>query len=418
VLVVVVAAAGGQLARAGVVRAKPTRRASAGRVVLGGSFRAIRRGVEWTFASGDYLVTTHGDDHGYGYGDAPILINDALGTTAALDPLDSGCDVAAFGPPWLVMNCGGATNATTYNFELYSLADGTRQTLTRNPGLTCNVLCNVGAVGSYWIEWDLNWYHFPETTYFQNIQTGELRDDPTNATTFPDLNSPTLAERTCPGVRLIYSNADYGDGPADANPWGWLTSEGQFALVTTNTEKVFLERCGTHMRRLLPTGGSDRDYADGLVSNASVIVWQPARNRLTGLFLPSLQKFTMPLPRAVAATERGYKGGEFALALTSEALYVNEGVALWRTASLAALPRNVTGPQLTRSGSTLTCVPGSWLSAASFSYEWRVNGSKEQATNATLVLGNSPQQRTVNCSVTASNPTGTTTASSAPLYLR
>ena len=41
----------------------------------------------------------------------------------------------------------------------------------------------------------------PTEVYFQNIQTGELRGDPTNATTFADLNSPALAQTTCPGVQ-------------------------------------------------------------------------------------------------------------------------------------------------------------------------------------------------------------------------
>ena len=43
----------------------------------------------------------------------------------------------------------------------------------------------------------------PTEVYFQNIRTGELRGDPTNATTFADLNSPALAHRTCPGVQLM-----------------------------------------------------------------------------------------------------------------------------------------------------------------------------------------------------------------------
>lgn len=421
VLVVVVAAAGGPLARAGVVRPKPMRLAPAGQVVLGSSFRAIRTGVGSTFASGDYLISTQGSC-AYTCGEAPIVINDRLGTTARLDPR---CDMDAFEQPWVVMSCpaGDVDQAGTGvppDVEIYSLADGTRQIVTPNP-LSCppapsgSADCGAAAVGSDWIEWVWGGYHDPTTFHFQNLQTGEFRDDPTNATTFPDLNSPSLAQTTCPGVRLI--RREDPDGPA-ANPWGELTYEGQFALATTEVGRVFLERCGTHMRRLLPHGWSECCLASDLGSNATVIVWQSARNRLSGLFLPSLQKFTMPLPSAVVASEAQYETG-FELALTSGALYMNEdGGALWRTASPAALPRNVSGPRVTHSRSTLTCVRGSWLNAAKFSFEWRVNGRKEKATKARLVLGKSPERRGVSCSVIASNPTGTATASSAPLYLR
>ena len=48
-----------------------------------------------------------------------------------------------------------------------------------------------------------SYHHAPTEVYFQNIQTGELRGDPTNATTFADLNSPALAQTTCPGVQVM-----------------------------------------------------------------------------------------------------------------------------------------------------------------------------------------------------------------------
>jgi hypothetical protein len=375
---------------------------------LRSSFRKIRPDVAQTFASGDYVVSTHFSAAGEAkYG---IVFNDRLGTTVRLDPR---CLVEALGPPWVVMTCPPHDDQ-----ELYSLVDGTRQTVTPNP-LSCppapdQADCGAEAVGSDWIEWYWGAYHYPTTFHFQNIQTGEFRGDPTNATTFPDLNSPSLAETTCPGVRLIRRDPD----GAYANPWGGLTYEGQFALATTDAGRVFLERCGTHMRRLLPNGWSECCTGSDLASNATVIVWQSALSRLSGLFLPSLQKFTMPLPSAVVAWEER-EAGTLLFALNSDALYVTEyGGALWRTASPAALPRNVSGPRVTHSGTTLTCVRGSWLNAAKFSFGWWVNGRKAKATKSRLVLARSPARRSVNCSVIASNPTGSTTASSALQYLR
>ncbi len=307
-----------------------------------------------------------------------------------------------------------------YDLELYALADGTRQTVTLSPGmpyctsppLDSEVSCSAVAVGAYWIEWVGSSYHHAATeVYFQNIQTGELRRDPTNATTFADLNSPALAHTTCPGVQVMPNSSDtvYEGGTA----WGSLTPYGQFALAVTDNG-AFLERCGTHMRRLL-THGSTGYSPD---SSAGAIVWQAAPGRLTGLFFPSLQPFTIPLPSAVVASQAGYGQG-FALALTSGALYMHEdGGTLWRTASPSALPANTGRPTLTRLGSTVTCRRGSWLNTDRLSYVWRVNRTTEKDAKPTLALGTGGKRRTVSCSVTASNAMGTTTASSDQLRVR
>ena len=84
------------------------------------------------------------------------------------------------------------------------------------------------------------------------------------------------------------------------------------------------------MRRLLSNGQVP-------ASNRRAIVWQAAPNRLNGLFLPSLQTFTIPLPSAVV-TATGLSG----IWLTSGALFLRvwESGTLWRTASLTALPLN------------------------------------------------------------------------------
>jgi hypothetical protein len=343
--------------------------------------------------------------------EAPMLINDRLGSTTALDPR---CGADAVGPPWVLMSCPQSSDPYgPYDVELYSLADGTRQTVTLSPGLPyCSsppldpaVQCRPDAVGAYWIRWVASSYHhLPTSIYFQNIQTGELRGDPTNARTFADLNSPTLAETTCRGVQLNGESQDYLD------LWGSLNSYGQFALANVE-HRMFLEQCGTGTRRRLASGPV------GLpASNRRVIVWQAAPNRLNGLFLPSLQTFTIPLPSAVVTTT-GLSG----IWLTSGALYLRvwESGTLWRTASPTALPLNTSRPRLTRSRSTLTCRRGSWRSAVRFSYAWRVNGrAKQGARKPRLTLGKARKRRSVSCSVTAYNTAGTTTASSAPLHMR
>ncbi len=161
-----------------------------------------------------------------------MLINDRTGTMTALDPR---CDGDGLGAPWVLMSCPQSSDPYgPYDVELYSLADGARQTVTPSPGVPyCRTppgnisdeCANPDAVGAYWIRWDATCYHCADTYLFQNIQTGELRDDPTNATTFADLNSPALAHKTCPGVRVMREFED------ESTPWGSLTTYGQFALA-------------------------------------------------------------------------------------------------------------------------------------------------------------------------------------------
>jgi hypothetical protein len=342
-----------------------------------------------------------------------MLINDRTGTTTALDPQ---CHVDELGPPWVLMSCPVTSNPFgPYDLELYSIADGTRQTVTLSPGMPyCSsppydseVSCSADAVGADWIEWVASSYHhLPTEVYFQNIQTGKVRSDPTNATTFADLNSPGLAHRTCPGVQLLpnLSYSVYSGGTA----WGSLTPYGQFALAVTDNG-AFLERCGTNMRRLLTSGSTP------LASNAGAIVWQAVPNHLSGLFLPSLQTFTIPLPSAMVTTT-----GLSNIWLTSVALYARVWVngMVWRTASPSTLPVNTSRPRLTRSHSTLTCRRGGWRNADRFSYAWRVNGTAKKDAKPRLAVGKARKRRSVSCSVTASNAAGTSTATSAQLHVR
>jgi hypothetical protein len=159
-----------------------------------------------------------------------------------------------------------------------------------SPPYDPEVDCRADAVGADWIEWVASSYHHLSTSvYFQNIQTGELRRDPTDATTFPELSSPTLAQKTCPGVQLM-PNSD----PAYAMGLGPLTPEGQFAIAIGTGNNVFLERCGTQMRRLLANGNTAASSA--LASNANVIVWQATTSQLNGLFLPSPSDVYDPAP--------------------------------------------------------------------------------------------------------------------------
>ena len=67
------------------------------------------------------------------------------------------------GPPWVLMSCPLTSNLSgPGDVELYSLTDGTRQTVTASPGLPpqcpqsdVETECAfAGAVGAYWLRWD------------------------------------------------------------------------------------------------------------------------------------------------------------------------------------------------------------------------------------------------------------------------
>jgi hypothetical protein len=266
VFVVVGAAAGGSLARASVVGHKPRRLAPAGQVVLGSPFQPMKA-VNGVWASGDYVLLSTSLSPGFA-STGWIVINNRLGTTAPLDPQ---CRVDGLGPPWVLMSCLPVSNPD--DVELYSLVDGTRQTITPSPGVPIcpngspsieSECAGAGGVGAYWISWGAGCYHCTGTSFFQNIQTGELRDDPTNATTFADLNSPGLAHRTC--------------------------------------------------------------LESALTSNDGAIVWQGEPGQLIGLFLPGLQTFTIPLPSAITKPPGAPDDTPvLQLEIAADALYVKDG---------------------------------------------------------------------------------------------
>ena len=107
------------------------------------------------------------------------------------------------------------------------------------------------------------------------------------------------------------------------------------------------------------------------------------------------------------------------LLLTSRSLYVlnYDGGELWKTPSPTqpriAKPADTKRPSVKRSGNTLTCERGTWRSASSYAYRWRVNGrAKNIARKPNLTVTKGLKGQTVACQVTASNATGSTTATS------
>ncbi len=307
-------------------------------IVLHGTFRPVRSGVYGVLASGDYVLSTVGD----GLAQGPVVTDDRTGVTT---PLYQGCYVVGIGDPWLLMGCPeGASGAGGYGLQLYSLPTEARQPVSDNPNLPFSP-CNdeflpcafADGVGAQWIRFDARCEQCQDRFYYENIETAQVRLDPASSTTFADLDSSDLTRSTCSGVRVL---AQTRDGHPS---WGSLTVYGSVALATGDDaegrEAVYLERCGTRTRRLLTTAPAP-GTPPAVASSPQSIVWQSSPRALSGLLLPSLRPFTLPLPGPILAAEDASAAGApdgrvVQLALTSRALYVldGDGGRLWRTSA-------------------------------------------------------------------------------------
>jgi len=172
-------------------------------------------------ASREYLLLCL-DNHAVGC-TTPTLINDLTGARTLVHP---PCGSPLLGVPWLLANCGSATQPDIW---LGPLAGGAWR---ENPGAAstfmpcdpqtsnCGQIEPIG-IGTDWIEWDVSpCYHCapPPSPVFTSIQTGAQRVDPTNATTVADLNSPSLARKVCSPLLVprTPSGTDYG-GPGGSS---------------------------------------------------------------------------------------------------------------------------------------------------------------------------------------------------------
>jgi hypothetical protein len=74
--------------------------------------------------------------------------------------------------------------------------------------------------------------------------------------------------------------------------------------------------------------------APSLSGDTHEIVWQATAQGLSGLFLPSLCPFEMPLPAAVAPSLGANPAGlpnVFTISLSSSTLYVETATGIWST---------------------------------------------------------------------------------------
>jgi hypothetical protein len=131
---------------------------------------------------------------------------------------------------------------------------------------------------------------------FQNIQTGELRQDPSSATTTVDLDAPDLTQTPCRLLSVPTAFAPYATQPG----LGSLVFDGSFALsIGTDSylnDEICLEPCGTNLHRRV---GAVTSYAAGLTgANTREVVWLARSGPLlSAVTLPRLQPFAIRLTK-------------------------------------------------------------------------------------------------------------------------
>jgi hypothetical protein len=209
------------------------------------------------------------------------LVNELTGGSTRV-MLPSGCPGPVggqefLGDTWLLVPCPHSA------MDLYALGTGQWKTVLI-PAVCRHRFghgpsCEPDDVGTDWIKYDEARGNLGERWLFQNIVTGVVRHDPTNAHTLPDLDSPRLAGRVCAPLRV----------PPAASQ-NTLALDGRFA-VRTDSPGIFLEHCATHLHQLLTNAALDAKVAPAEV----IWVGRPTRP-VNGIFLPSRRRFRVSRP--------------------------------------------------------------------------------------------------------------------------
>jgi hypothetical protein len=123
--------------------------------------------------------------------------------------------------------------------------------------------------------------------------------------------------------------------------------------------------------------------------------------------------FTPARPGSVLLCAYTDDGAATTLARASQPITVQGGAA-------GGKPANTRAPRVSRVRSTLVCSPGSWSNRPSrYSYGWLVDGKRKKgAGGRKLGVTRGVRGRKVQCAVTASNGTGSITATSPALRVR
>jgi hypothetical protein len=202
-----------------------------------------------------------------------ILINERNGRQTR--PSHPRCTPAGMGGPWIVFDCASkSTNDFVFDSAmLYRMSTGRWQRVELASAIkhACDryrgaASCSTSPtnVGSDWIEFTSNVVTQDENTtdrrLYQNIRTGAVRPDPSDAHHVINLSSRALASAICAPLSV----------PAGGR--GLFYSGGRFALVGSGTGAPFwLEHCGTAKRSYLCATSCNLTFE----LNRHLALWEP-----------------------------------------------------------------------------------------------------------------------------------------------
>jgi hypothetical protein len=239
----------------------------------------------------------------------------------------AGCSPDSMGGPWLLFRCGD-TGVALYGLSTHRW---TTLAIARAARLACApTVCSLQtAIGSTWIQLSGQQCNSglshpgpscnPPVTMFQNIQTGQVERDPAKpgGRIIADLNSRKLGRRLCSPLRV----PAFFDSSSQTSGAGTISVLGRFAIATTTPDvfygspptESFLERCGSTLHeRIAP---DTKAFIVTPAANHQLVLWQKTTASLTGIFLPSLRRFSIALPTAL-------NGFLSPLVVASQLLYV------------------------------------------------------------------------------------------------
>jgi hypothetical protein len=324
---------------------------AAARTQKASSARALTLRTKFTRFGSNELNLIGGGSYVLAYGnDKSVLVDTRTGHRTTV--VEAGCSIpeAVGGASILFLNSGPTCGQDTNDaYELYSITTGQTKALTVNPDpelSECSEMAEqiaagcapVTAVGADWVAFapTCGQDHCGGPSYaFQNLATGATGTPSIdNSSTTIDLDSQTLTRSLCKGVTVPPDSNNERGSPS-------VTVDGRFAIATS-AGGSYLEQCGSRLHESLTYTSYPGCWAGFCAppSNSHAIIWESAPLRLSGIFLPSRQRFTIPVPAKVDPAPGPYvNGDQYSLVLAPHTLYVENNGNVWTTPIPSAPPR-------------------------------------------------------------------------------
>jgi hypothetical protein len=217
--------------------------------------------------------------------------------TPLLPPNCTGSGVAAFGGPWLALECWTSTASEPIPFlDLLNLATDQWTTTLLNPGI-CDqpdVGCTLDSIGNTWIRFQTtpSGEHEPAPTYLQNIATGAQPTGPASPGVSDNLNNASAVSHPCVRLPTPALEEDFLGTPNRNG--AYFVQLGRFVLATTPNDEGdgppnILLACGSGKRTFIP---------QGFVASNDMVFWPqnyyaPDLGARIGVSLPALRKLVI-----------------------------------------------------------------------------------------------------------------------------